>query len=228
MKENKYGIVISLVLTILSLIGSISLTEFWWWQNFSFAILGGTFCSLIIFTANYIILLKKHAVEIVFDVYNINSSGFSVLYSTKGNKSLEQFMEVLCILTEKAYVAYVKVNELLSAVYWFSKRKKLLTEIKEDIDKFLVKLYQIDSYIEIYPQEAKTNSKKLYNDLDSLINSKELYLKSLKMAQSFHCNISSLEEYKTENEIKQKCADKYKKHLQSIENSQPENIKVKK
>lgn len=227
MKENKCGIVISLILTILSLIGSISLTEFWWWQNFSFAILGGTFCSLIIFTANYIILLKKHAVKIVFDVYNINSSGFSVLYSTKSNKSLEQFMGVLCILTEKTYVAYVKVNELLNAVCWFSKRKKLITEIKEDIDKLLVKLYQIESYIETYPQEAKTNSRKLYRDLDLLIKSSELYLKSLKMAQSFHCNISSLEEYKTKNEIKQECADEYKEYLESMKSSQTKNIKEK-
>lgn len=54
MRMNKWGIRVSYVLTILSLLGSIFFTDSWW-QNLSFSILGGSLFSNIICVINYII-----------------------------------------------------------------------------------------------------------------------------------------------------------------------------
>lgn len=77
----------------------------------------------------------------------------------------------------------------------------------------------MDIYIEDYTQDAKVNSKILYTELDSLIDSNVLFLKSIKMAKSFHCSVSSLEESMDKSKLDQECAENYKKHLQSIKNS---------
>lgn len=212
MKESKYSILISLLFTILSLLGAIFLTNTWW-QNFSFSILGGSLCSLIIFIFNYIIQMKKCAEDIVIGIYKINRFGFSTLFSVDKNKSLEEILQVLNVIDDKAYEAYIKTHELLKGTFFFDKRRKSLSNLESDIDKLITKIYEIESYIEVYKNEALKITRKLYKILDDLIDSNKLYIKSLKMAKMFHSSIHSLEEFIETNEIKKECADRFKKSI---------------
>lgn len=212
MKENKYGILISLLFTILSLFGAIFFTNSWW-QNFSFSILGGSLCSLIIFIFNYFIQMKRCAEDIVFGIYKINTFGFSSLFSEKENKSLEELIQVLNVIDDKSYDVYIKNHELLKGLFFFDKRKKKLLEIEREIDNLIIKIYEIESYIEVYKKEALNNTHKLYKVLDGLIDSNTLYIKALKIAKGFFSNVNSLEEVIDKNKIKKECADRFKRSL---------------
>ena len=212
MKESKYGILISLLFTILSLLGAIFLTNIWW-QNFSFSILGGSLCYLIIFIFNYIIQIKKCAEEIVIGIYKINRFGFSTLFSIDENKSLEEILQVLNVIDDRAYEAYIKTHELLKGTFFFDKRRKSLSDLKSDIDKLITKIYEINAYIEVYQNEALNMTHKLYKILDDLINPNKLYIKSLKAAKMFHSTIHSLEESIEAKKIKEECADRFKKSI---------------
>lgn len=212
MKENKYGILISLLFTILSLFGAIFFTNSWW-QNFSFSILGGSLCSLIIFIFNYFIQMKRCAEDIVFGIYKINTFGFSSLFSEKENKSLEELIQVLNVIDDKSYDVYIKNHGLLKGLFFFDKRKKKLLEIEREIDNLIIKIYEIESYIEVYKKEALNNTHKLYKVLDGLIDSNTLYIKALKIAKGFFSNVNSLEEVVDKNKIKKECADRFKRSL---------------
>ena len=212
MKESKYGILISLLFTILSLFGAIFLTNTWW-QNFSFSILGGSLCSLIIFIFNYFVQMKRFVEDIVFGIYKINTFGFFSFFSEKENKSLEELIQVLNVIGDKSYDVYIKNHELLKGLFFFDKRKKKLLEIEREIDSLTIKIYEIVSCIEVYKSEALNNTHKLYEILDDLIDSNALYIKALKIAKSFFSNVNSLEEVIDRNKIKKECADRFKKSL---------------
>ena len=211
MKTNKWGIRVSLLITILSLFGAIFLKN--WWQNLSFAILGSAFLSFTICIVNYITLKKEIVDRIVIDTYKINCFGFSALFSTNKNIKLEKAVQVLNILDDRYYSVYVKINELLLGLFWFDIRRKKVKQIKSKIDKCLIQIYQIESFIEVYQSEANTKTKRIYADLDKFIDDNSLYLEVLKMARKFKSNVSSLEEMFDENEIKNECANTYKKTL---------------
>lgn len=211
MKVNKWGIRISLIITILSLFGAIFLKD--WWQNLSFAILGSAFLSFTICIVNFITLRKQLVDEIVIDAYKINCFGFSALFSINRNMKLEKAVQVLNVIDDRYYSVYVKISELFLGLFWFDCRRKIVNQIKNRIDNDLVKIYQIDSFIEIYQNEANNKTKKIYDDLDKFIDDNSLYLEILKMAKIFKSNVSSLEEIIDKNELKKECADKYKKTL---------------
>lgn len=212
MKENKYGILISLLFTLLSLLGAIFITNPWW-QNFSFSILGGSLCSLIIFTFTYFILMKKRAEDIVIGVYKINTFGFSTLFSVNENKSLEEIIQVLNTIDDKTYEVYVKNHELLKGIFFFDKRKRLLLEFEKDIEKLIMKIFEIESYIEVYTNDALNKTYRLYKILDKLIDSNKLYIKSLKIARKFYSDIYSLEEFFEKNKIKKEYAERFEKSI---------------
>lgn len=212
MKENKYGILISLLFTILSLFGAIFFTNSWW-QNFSFSILGGSLCSLIIFIFNYFIQMKRCAEDIVFEIYKINTFCFSSLFSEKENKSLEELIQILNVIDDKAYDVYIKIHELLKGLFFFDKRKKNLLEIETRMESLLIKIYEIESYIEVYKKDALCNPRKLYKVLYNLIDSNDLYEKVLKIAKSFFSNLNSLGKVEDKNNIKKEYADRFKKAL---------------
>lgn len=212
MKINKWGIRVSYVLSILSLLGSIFFTNSWW-KNFSFAILGGSLFSNIICIVNYIILLKETAEEIVMGVYSFNMFGFSSLYSEKKDITLKQSVETLSILNDKMYYVYAKISNLTKSLFWCDLRKKKTKELKDLIDKSLVYIYDIESYIEVNEKEAGNNTKQIYKDLDKFIDNNKIYFDALKLARSFHSDIMSLEEYDDKIKIKERCAERYKNSI---------------
>ena len=209
MKENKWGIRISYMLTILSWLGSILIKNSWW-QNFCFAILGGSLFSNIICIVNYVILLKSTAESIALGTYSLNNFGFASLFSSDKDIRVEKAVEVLNILNDKLYYVYVKSYDLYKSLFWFDKRKKKVIEIKHLIDEQLIYVYEIESYIETFTNEAINNTNQLYKDLYNFIDNNHLYLESLKIARTFHSEVNSLEEVKDKNKIKKDCADKYK------------------
>lgn len=212
MKINKWGIRVSYALSILSLLGSIFFTNSWW-KNFSFAILGGSLFSNIICMVNYIILLKETAEEIVMGVYSFNMFGFSSLYSEKKDITLKQSVETLSILNDKMYYVYAKISNLTKSLFWCDLRKKKTKELKDLIDKSLVYIYDIESYIEVNEKEAGNNTKQIYKDLDKFIDNNKIYFDALKLARSFHSDIMSLEEYDDKIKIKERCAERYKNSI---------------
>lgn len=212
MKINKWGIRVSYVLSILSLLGSIFFTNSWW-ENFSFAILGGSLFSNIICIVNYIILLKETAEEIVMGVYSFNMFGFASLYSEKKDITLKQSVETLSILNDKMYYVYAKISNLTKSLFWCDLRKKKTKELKDLIDKSLVYIYDIESYIEVNEKEAGNNTKHIYKDLDKFIDNNKIYFDALKLARSFHSDIMSLEEYDDKIKIKERCAERYKNSI---------------
>lgn len=212
MKINKWGIRVSYILSILSLLGSIFFTNSWW-KNFSFAILGGSLFSNIICIVNYIILLKETAEEIVMGVYSFNMFGFSSLYSEKKDITLKQSVETLSILNDKMYYVYAKISNLTKSLFWCDLRKKKTKELKDLIDKSLVYIYDIESYIEVNEKEAGNNTKQIYKDLDKFIDNNKIYFDALKLARSFHSDIMSLEEYDDKIKIKERCAERYKNSI---------------
>lgn len=212
MKINKWGIRVSYVLSILSLLGSIFFTNSWW-KNFSFAILGGSLFSNIICIVNYIILLKETAEEIVMGVYSFNMFGFSSLYSEKKDITLKQSVETLSILNDKMYYVYAKISNLTKSLFWCDLRKKKTKELKDLIDKSLVYIYDVESYIEVNEKEAGSNTKQIYKDLDKFIDNNKIYFDALKLARSFHSDIISLEEYDDKIKIKERCAERYKNSI---------------
>lgn len=211
MKTNKWGIRISLIITILSLLGAIFFKS--WWQNLSFAILGSAFLSFTICIVNFLTLRKELVDEIVIDTYKINTFGFSALFSQNKDLSLEKAVNVLNIIDDRYYDVYVKINKLLLGIFWFDYRKKITKTIKSQIDIDLTKIYQLESFIETYPSEAKNQTKNIYNDLDKFIDDNNLYLRVLKMARKFRSNVSSLEEIVDKNKLKKECADTYRSSL---------------
>lgn len=212
MKINKWGIRVSYVLSILSLLSSIFFTNSWW-KNFSFAILGGSLFSNIICIVNYIILLKETAEEIVMGVYSFNMFGFSSLYSEKKDITLKQSVETLSIINDKMYYVYAKISNLTKSLFWCDIRKKKTKELKDLIDKSLVYIYDVESYIEVNEKEAKNNTKQIYKDLDKFIDNNKIYFEALKLARSFHSDIMSLEEYDDKIRIKERCAERYKNSI---------------
>lgn len=211
MKTNKWGIRVSLVISILSLLGAIFLKD--WWQNLSFAILGSAFLSFTICIVNYITLRKEIVDCIAIESYKINCFGFSALFSTNKNLKLEKAVQVLNVIDDRYYSVYVKINELLMGLFWFDFRRKKVNQIKTKIDKCLIKIYEVESFIEIYQNEANSKTKKIYKDLDKFIDDNSLYLEILKMARTFKSNVSSLEEIFDKDKLKKECADKYRDTL---------------
>ena len=157
--------------------------------------------------------MKRCAEDIVFGIYKINTFGFSSLFSEKENKSLEELIQVLNVIDDKSYDVYIKNHELLKGLFFFDKLKKKLLEIEREIDNLIIKIYEIESYIEVYKKEALNNTHKLYKVLDGLIDSNTLYIKALKIAKGFFSNVNSLEEVVDKNKIKKECADRFKRSL---------------
>ena len=209
---NKWGIRVSYFLTLLSLFGSIFFTDSWW-QNFSFSILGGSLFSNIICVVNYIIQLKESAESIALGLYDVGNSGFSSLFSTKKDLTLEEGIRTLSILSEKFFSVYVKSDDLLKSLFWFDRRKNEVKRLHISIDGKLVYVYEVSSYIQVYSTEASTLTKQIYKDLENFIDNDVLYIKSLEIARSFKSKIHSLEESHDRKKIQQQCADRYRKTL---------------
>lgn len=209
MKINKWGIRVSYVLSILSLLGSIFFTNSWW-KNFSFAILGGSLFSNIVCIVNYVILLKETAEEMSLGLYNFNMFGFSSLYSEKKDITLKHAVETLSILNDKMYYVYAKISNLTKSLFWCDLRKKQVIKLKNSIDRSLAYIYEVESYIEIDEKDAKINTKQIYKDLDQFIDNTTLYYDSLKLARKFHSDISSWEEFEDKTKIKKISAQIYK------------------
>lgn len=212
MKENKYGIIVSFLFTALSLFGAIFFTNSWW-QNFSFSILGGSLCSLIIFTFNYFVQMKRCAEEIVIDIYKVSSCGYGSLFSEKEDKTIEKIFQALSILDDKVYDVYIKNYNLLNGTFIFDPRRKIVKVVQYKIDILITKIFDIQSYIEIFGCEAKNNTKKLYKVIDELTSCNCIYLQALKVAKSFFSDISSLEEVCDAYKIKKARATRFKKSL---------------
>ncbi len=231
MKENKYGIIITLNLTIFSLIGALVFyfcLSIVWLQNLFFAILGGSLCSLTIFIANYKITVKRCAFEIVESAYNFNHAGYSNIFSTDNDAELEKIMKVLGIIDNIAYEIYTKSYELSQILFFKkfvnfkifkklrnSKESKVLLaeEINRLIKQVIIEIQDTAIYIEKYTDEAQKTRNKIYGRVDKLIDSDKIFLLSIKLANMLHCNVHSLQEKNNAEELKTKTADKFRETL---------------
>ena len=231
MKENKYGIVIALTLTTISLLGALVFSfgiSIVWLQNLFFAILGGSLCSLIIFVVNYKISVKRCALEIVETMYNFNHSSYSNIFSTNNDANLEKIMKVLGIMDNIAYIVYTKSYEISHTLFFNkfidfkiiknlmgSKESKILLakEVNCLIKQVIKDVQEIAIYIEKYTEEAQNKTKKIYKKVDKLIDSDEIFLLSIKLANMLHCNVHSLQEKNNAEELKTKTADKFRETL---------------
>lgn len=231
MKENKYGIIVTFVLTVLSLIGII-LFSFWeatsWWQSFSFAILGGSLCSLIIFIVNYRISMKRCAEEIAQSAYEFNSISYSNFFSANSDAELEKMMRVLGIMEQIAYAIYIKTDEFKHSVLIRKKLKfknnkiirvgteKYITalHINFAIELTIKKIKSAGFYIEKYTEEAKKNTQKIYSELDELISSDDIYLETIYLAKLFKSKIDSEQEQEDIEALKVEVANEFKKTLE--------------
>ena len=185
-----------------------------WGIRISFAILGSAFLSFSICIVNYITIRKELVDHIIIETYQINNFGFSALFSQEKDLTLEKAVQVLSVIDDKYYAVYEKVSELYLGVFWYDKRRKKIKEIKSRIESDLKTIYNIESYIETYPNEAINHTKQIYNKLDKFIDDDSLYKKILNLGSNYKSNVSSLETVFDKNVLKKECADKYKETLE--------------
>ena len=121
MNTNKWGIRISTYLALLALLGAIIFDG--WWQNFSFAIFGSALLSAFICCVNYKTLRKESVEKIVFDIHKVNIQGFSTLYATSKDLTLEQIQQVLNVVQVNLYEAMIDIHNFKEGLFWFNKNK---------------------------------------------------------------------------------------------------------
>ena len=218
MKTHKYSIIFFFGVSMVTLVFLILSAEVW--EDFTaVSTLAGIFSSallsLSISIVNYVLLLKKKVTRLVVGSYMRNADCFGSLFRTNKNMSLEEIQHVLSLFHSKTYELYAESHNILNGMFRFSKKiRNLLLHIEIKLMFQIDALTQMAYYIEYFESDANNNTKKLYNELDALIDDRGVYTKSLELSELLGLGFKYSKSKEDDENYKKAEAEKFRKLLE--------------
>ena len=188
MKENRIGVVVCGVVSIITLVLSIvfSIMELKWWGNVMFSIMGSAWVSLVFCLINYWIIRKKLIEELANDLYIFNNDTNTQIYSTNGNKSSENLAKVIGTASGHLVTLAYKAYTIKMGFFKCEKiRRILINEIISEIENNLHRtVFSIGNKLQSNPEEVNKNVDNYYTTISNLLKYEFAYDKAIILAKS--------------------------------------------
>ena len=213
MRTYKMCIRISFYLTLVSLVCLIATSSNVTLSSVFAGLFASTLFSLFISVCNYLTLRKYKIEMLVINSYRKSCDGYSSLFRTDKDISLEDAQTVVNVLNAKLYEIYIENHELLIGLFWFNKFKNEVKQLEKMVQNQIIDVTQIEYYIEYYQDEAKEKTRQIYHDLDVIIDDNSIYIESLKLCKICKGELRSFEEYDINDINKKKYANNYRNKI---------------
>ncbi|MBR3891405.1 MAG: DUF4149 domain-containing protein [Bacilli bacterium] len=215
MRINKFSMKSFSFVTVVSLIGAITFRYDGWWLNFCFAVFGSALLAFVTCLVNYLVQLKIISEEITIKTYRYNIDANAALYSSKKCADIEKLVQTLAIMHNDIYEIYQLSFDLQESLFKYDKRKSIVEKFVKDIEKIIQSIADIESYIELNEQEAVTNKKLIYKDINEFIENQDIYVSALNVASEFKGSVSTRIDIKDTEKYKKEYAERYKNKIKN-------------
>jgi len=190
MKENKWAIRVSLILTLCALV--VSTFSHGWWQGFSFAIFGSSFLAFVISLINYLTIRQRMIIGIIDAAFSMNYQGCASLYSIKGKPTSEDMASVIGLCTS-FYFIIPQIYFFNKGLFWFQFRlREKVYDMMVATEGLFEEFFDLSHLIEKRKEEAHKHAERIYARVDELLEV-QLHLKPMiEIAQKFKIPVKML------------------------------------
>lgn len=204
MRENKYGLLFTGVLTLISLGLSILFytLDRGWWMNFCFAILGSSVVSFIICLINYKSYAKTLVLDITTSIFNAHTIACVDNFSNTKKYNPEKAIQTIAS-------AFIEIHKAYDLTYYLKTNSVPFSTAVPELDNLEKKLKEKfdelqDAAIYIENHRLTTDSEEAFCAyVETLVDFRAIYLSSLKIAKEYHYNLYTPEEDTDNDSLKE-------------------------
>lgn len=204
MRENKYGLLFTSILAMVSLPLSVLFcsSNEEWWMNFCFAILGSSVVSFIICLINYKSFAKALVLDITTSIFNANNIACVDNFTETEKQNREKAIRTVANASIEIHRAYDLAYYLKTNSVPFSPTLPELNNLERKLKEKFDELQDAAIYIE--NNCVTTDYEETFCAyVKTLIDFRDIYLSSLKIAKEYHYNLYSPEEDTDNNSLEE-------------------------